>query len=398
MQRAVTAFVVDDSAVVRRHLADVLAAAGIEVLGTASDPVFAWPKLQARWPDVIVLDVEMPRMDGISFLRKLMAERPTPVVMCSTLTAAGAGTTMQALAEGAVAFVTKPKLGLRDFLQDASSGLVEAVRAAAQANLRVLATRTTLVAAPTSAPAPASASASAPATNAGIAVATAAPRALAPQPVAPARPAIGGAMLETTDRVVAIGASTGGVQAIETVLLALPRTTPGIVIVQHMPANFTGAFARRLDHLCAMEVREARDGDRVIPGRVLIAPGGMHMSLMRSGAQYVVAVRDGPLVNRHKPSVDVLFRSVAQCAGANALGVLLTGMGDDGARGLREMRRAGAPTAAQDEATSVVWGMPREAVRLGAAAETLPLPAVAGWIEATAARPVGHAEGRGVTA
>lgn len=294
-------------------------------------------------------------MDGISFLRELMAERPTPVVMCSTLTTAGASTTMQALAEGAVAFVTKPKLGLRDFLSDPGNGLVAAVRAAAAANVRNLM-----------------------------------PRARAATPVAPTtgsaplRPTLGmaglAAMAETTDRVIAIGASTGGVQAIETVLSALPRTMPGVVIVQHMPESFTAAFAERLNQLCAMDVREARDGERVLPGRVLIAPGGRHMQLQRSGAQYQVSVRDGPLVNRHKPSVDVLFRSVAHAAGANALGVLLTGMGDDGARGLADMRTAGARCAAQDEETSVVFGMPREAIRLGAAHAVLPLGDVAGWL------------------
>jgi two-component system, chemotaxis family, protein-glutamate methylesterase/glutaminase len=355
-EKRITAFVVDDSAVVRKHLTDTLVAGGVDVIGSASDPVFAWPKLQARWPDVIVLDVEMPRMDGITFLRQLMAERPTPVVMCSTLTAAGATTTMQALAEGAVAFVTKPKLGLRDFLVDADNGLVAAVRAASQARVRAM-------------PA-AAARASAPAVPGSVAP-------LRPQPVS-------GALAETTDRVIAIGSSTGGVQAIETVLRALPRTTPGIVIVQHMPETFTNAFANRLNGLCEMEVREARDGDRVMPGRVLIAPGGRHMQLLRSGAQYVVSVRDGPLVNRHKPSVDVLFKSVAQHAGANAVGVILTGMGDDGARGLLEMRRAGAPTAAQDEASCVVFGMPREAIRMGAADTVLPLGGVSGWLSRTA--------------
>ena len=340
----ITAFLIDDSAVVRRHLAQLLTDAGIEVIGTASDPVFAWPKLQARWPDVIVLDVEMPRMDGISFLRQIMAQRPTPVVMCSTLTAVGAATTLQALAEGAVSFVTKPKLGLRDYLSDSANGLPDAVRAAARANVR-------------RAPA---------AREVAVAPILAAPR---PQ-----------ALAETTDRVIAIGSSTGGVQAIETVLTRLPRTMSGIVIVQHMPAAFTTALAQRLDGLCEMDVREARDGDRVINGRVLIAPGGMHMQLARSGAQYVVSVRDGPLVNRHKPSVDVLLRSVAQTAGSNACGIVLTGMGDDGARGLLEMRHAGALTAAQDEASSVVYGMPREAWRLGAAAEVLPLNKVSDWL------------------
>ena len=358
----ITAVVIDDSAVVRQHLAQTLSAGGIEVIATAGDPLFAWPKMQARWPDVIVLDVEMPRMDGLSFLRKVMAERPTPVVMCSTLTLAGAATTLQALAEGAVSVVAKPTLGLRDFLQDPTNGLLAAVRAAAQARPR----------------------AAAPAPQASSAAASSARLAARPGPWrAPA--GVAGALVQTTEQVIAIGSSTGGVQAIETVLKALPRTTPGILIVQHMPESFTAAFARRLDSLCEMEVREAQDGDRLIPGRVLIAPGGRHMQLQRSGAQYGVAVRDGPLVNRHKPSVDVMFKSVAQGAGGNALGVLLTGMGDDGARGLLAMREAGARTAAQDEASCVVFGMPREAIRLGAAAEVLALREVAAWLGRAAA-------------
>ena len=356
-QRPITAIVVDDSAVVRKHLADLLIAGGIDVIATASDPLFAWPKMAARWPDVVVLDVEMPRMDGISFLRQIMAERPTPVVMCSTLTEKGAATTLQALSEGAVSFVTKPKLGLRDFLGDPSNGLVAAVRAAAASNARAMRPRT--------APAAAAPTAT---SMAAVPMAALAPKAAL------------GAMAVTTDRLIAIGASTGGVQAIEAVLTALPRTTPGIVIVQHMPERFTGAMAARLNEMCTMEVKEAVDGDRVIDGRVLIAPGGRHMQLHRSGAQYQVSVRDGPLVNRHKPSVDVLFKSVAQCAGANALGVLLTGMGEDGARGLREMRDAGARTAAQDEASSVVFGMSREAIRLGAAEAVLPLSQVSTWL------------------
>jgi two-component system chemotaxis response regulator CheB len=335
--------IVDDSAVVRRHLGELLARAGIEVLFTAGDPLFAWPKLQACWPDVIVLDVEMPRMDGISFLRQIMRERPTPVVMCSTLTAAGAATTVQALAEGAVACVGKPTIGLREFMGDPGSGLVDAIRAAAQARM-------------------------------GAARAPARPETAVTLP--PPAPTLG----ETSERVLAIGASTGGVQAIERVLMGLPRTTPGVLIVQHMPAQFTSAFAERLDGCCAMEVREAADGDRVMPGRVLIAPGGRHLQLRRSGAQYLAVVRDGPLVNRHRPSVDVLFRSVAQQAGRNAAGVVLTGMGDDGARGLLEMSQAGAATAAQDEASCVVYGMPRAALERGAAQHTLPLDRIAAWL------------------
>jgi len=357
---AIKAMIVDDSAVVRKHLSDLLTAGGIEVVATAPDPVFAWPKLISLEPDVIVLDVEMPRMDGITFLRKVMTEKPTPVVMCSTLTEAGCETTMQALAAGAVAFVTKPRIGLRDFLEDSTNGLVQTVRAAARANLRAL-----------------------PASRAGSA-GTAAPV----RPGAGAiRPAMsGGAMSETTDRVIAVGLSTGGVQSMEVVLRQLPRNLPGMVIVQHMPEKFTASLAQRLNALLELEVLEAKDGDRVINGRVLIAPGGKHMRLKRSGAQYVVEVKDGPLINHHRPSVDVLFKSVAQCAGRNAIGVIMTGMGDDGARGLREMRDAGALTAAQDEASCIVFGMPKEAIRLGGAGQVLPLNDIAGWMVRTASQ------------
>ena len=343
---SITAFVIDDSAVVRTTLTALLQSAGIEVLGAASDPVFAWPRLQARWPDVIVLDVEMPRMDGLSFLRQLMAERPTPVVMCSTLTERGCRTTMDALAAGAVGIVAKPRTGLKEFLAAGGNGLVDAVRSAARTNLRAL----------------------------GAAQQSPAPR----RGLMPA--ASQSAMAETTDRVVAIGVSTGGVQSIEAVLRGLDRSAPGIAIVQHMPEKFTASFAARLNTVCDLEVLEARSGDRVRNGRVLIAPGGRHLRLVRSGAQYVAEVVDGPLINHHRPAVDVLFRSVAACAGANALGVVMTGMGDDGARGLREMHAAGARTAAQDEATSVVFGMPREAIRLGAADDVLALPDIAPWI------------------
>ena len=365
--RTIRAMIVDDSAVVRKHLSDLLTQAGIEVIATASDPLFALPKMRADWPDVLVLDVEMPRMDGISFLRQLMAERPTPVVMCSTLTEAGCETTLQAMEAGAVGFVTKPRIGLRNFLEDTSNGLVEAVRAAAQANLRAV-------------------RAAMPRTPAAVGARTA-PRPATPlttpltsPPAAPSGQP-GGAMSRTTDRVIAMGLSTGGVQTLEKVLRDLPRTVPGIVVVQHMPANFTASFAARLDRICQVEVLEARDGERVYNGRVLIAPGGRHMRLKRNGAQYVVEVLDGPLINHHRPSVDVLFRSVAQVAGPNAVGMVLTGMGDDGARGLLEMRRAGALTAAQDEASSIVYGMPREAVRLGGTDTQLALEDIAGWLQ-----------------
>ena len=358
--RRVTAIVIDDSAVVRKTLSDLLTAGGVDVIATAQDPLFAWPKMQARWPDVVVLDVEMPRMDGISFLRKLMAERPTPVVMCSTLTAAGAKTTLQALSEGAVSFVTKPTLGLRDFLSDPSNGLVAAVKAASGARVgppRLKPATATMPAAAAAAPA-------------------AAPRTPTAPPPRPAMAAIG-AMAETTDRIVAVGSSTGGVQAIETLLTGLPRTAPGIVIVQHMPEHFTAQFAARLDQLCAISVAEARTGDTVLRGHALLAPGNRHVVLKRSGARYFVEVVDGPLVCRHRPSVDVLFRSTARYAGANATGVLLTGMGDDGARGMTELHDAGARTIAQDEASCVVFGMPAEAIKRGGVDQVLPLDRIA---------------------
>jgi len=340
----VKVLIVDDSAVVRQVLTATLGEdPAIEVIGAASDPVFAMDRMRVQWPDVIVLDVEMPRMDGITFLKKLMAERPTPVVICSTLTEKGAATTMQALAAGAVSIVTKPTLGLKQFLHDSSDDLISAVKAAARANMRRLK--------------PASDSLQ-----------------VSPKLSADAvLPASNHAMAETTDRVVAIGTSTGGTQALEAVLTALPRVCPGIVIVQHMPEKFTEAFANRLNGLCQLEVREAKGGDRVIPGRALIAPGGRHMLLKRNGAQYHVDIVDGPPVSRHRPSVDVLFRSVAKCAGKNALGIIMTGMGDDGARGLKELHDTGARTLAQDEESCVVYGMPKEAVKLGAVDRILPL-------------------------
>ena len=344
--------VVDDSAVVRQVMVEVLKRApDIDVIGTASDPLFAMQRMHTDWPDVITLDVEMPRMDGITFLKKLMAERPTPVVICSSLTEKGAETTMQALAAGAMSIITKPKLGVKQFLQDASNDLVSAVRAAAQANLRRMVLPVSAALKP--------------------------PPKLTADAVAPATL---GAMAQTTQRIVAIGTSTGGTLALEALLTQLPRVCPGMVIVQHMPEKFTAAFAERLNSLCQLEVLEAKDGDRVIPGRALIAPGGRHMQLKRSGAQYVVEVADGPLVNRHKPSVDVLFRSVARFAGKNALGIIMTGMGDDGARGMKEMYDAGAFTIAQDEATCVVYGMPKEAVKLGGVHLSMPLGNLPGEI------------------
>ncbi|MGA2779544.1 MAG: chemotaxis response regulator protein-glutamate methylesterase [Steroidobacteraceae bacterium] len=353
--------IVDDSAVMRQTLSAQLARdPSITVLGAAPDPIFAMAKMKSQWPDVIVLDVEMPRMDGITFLRKIMEERPTPVVICSTLTEKGAVTTLEALAAGAVCIVTKPKLDLKRFIEDASADLINAVKMAAQANIGRL--KSSLRAAPAQAK-PRSES-----------VPLAEPKITAD---AVAGPAAVGAMKQTTERIVAIGTSTGGTQALERVLTALPRACPGIAVVQHMPEQFTAAFAARLNGLCDVEVSEAKHGERLLPGHVLIAPGGKHLMLRRSGAYYYADVTDGPLVNRHKPSVDVLFRSVAKCAGANATGIIMTGMGDDGARGLLEMREAGAPTAAQDEASCVVFGMPKEAIRLGGAITVLPLARIA---------------------
>jgi two-component system chemotaxis response regulator CheB len=350
MSTSIKVLVVDDSAVVRQVLSEVLNAdSGIEVIAAASDPIFAQEKLKKQWPDVFVLDVEMPRMDGISFLRKIMAERPTPVVICSSITEKGSETAMQALAAGAVGIVPKPGIGnRRTALEDAGSDLIRAVKAAAHANVRNLRTNT-----------------------------SASPTVMTPKLNADAiLPAASHAMAQTTERIVAIGTSTGGTQALEAVLTALPRVSPGIVIVQHMPEKFTASFAARLNGLCQIEVREAQNGDRVMPGRALIAPGGRHMLLKRNGTQYHVEVVDGPVVNRHRPSVDVLFRSVAKFAGRNALGVIMTGMGDDGARGLKEMHDAGATTVAQDEATCVVYGMPKEAVKLGGVDRSTSLQAI----------------------
>ncbi|MBS0510834.1 MAG: chemotaxis response regulator protein-glutamate methylesterase [Proteobacteria bacterium] len=347
MTRRIKVLIVDDSAVVRQTVRQTLEREpDIEVVGAASDPLFAMTYMARDWPDVVVLDIEMPRMDGLTFLKKIMTERPTPVVICSSLAEAGAAATMQALAAGAASIITKPKMGVKQFLEDSANNVAQAVRAAARANASRLVPRT--------------------------APQTPAPR-LSADAVISAGLGSGANMVRTTERIVAIGTSTGGTQALEAVLTRLPAVCPGIVIVQHMPERFTAMFAERLNALCALEVREARHGDRVMPGRALIAPGGKHMMLARSGAQYTVEVVDGPLINRHRPSVDVLFRSCAKFAGRNAIGVIMTGMGDDGARGLKEMHDAGAATIAEDEATCVVFGMPKEAIRLGAADCVLPL-------------------------
>lgn len=334
--------IVDDSASVRRVLTDIVESeSDMTVIGAAADPFFAAARLKRDLPDVIICDIEMPRMDGITFVRKLMSQRPVPVVICSSLAEAGSCTALSALEAGAVEIITKPKMGTAQFLEESRTRICDAVRAAAQANLKPRKAQTPIK------------------------------EKLNADAVLPR--GTGRTLASTTDKIVAIGASTGGTEALRVLLEAMPADAPGIAIVQHMPAGFTSAFARRLDGLCRIEVREATTGDRLMPGLALIAPGNHHMLLKRSGAQYLVEVRDGPLVSRHRPSVDVLMRSAAHAAGANALGIILTGMGDDGARGLLELRETGARTLGQDEASCVVYGMPRVAKSLGGVEAEMPL-------------------------
>jgi two-component system chemotaxis response regulator CheB len=333
--RPIRVLVVDDSAVVRQILTNELSRdSQVEVIGAAPDPYAARDKIVALQPDVITLDIEMPRMDGITFLRKLMHYHPMPVVVVSSLSPQGSELAIEALEAGAVEVLSKP--GPAYSVGDLSSALIEAIKAASCAKGRVRARAVT---------------ADAPAARLSLA--------------------------RTTNKVVAVGASTGGTQALQTFLTAMPPNAPGTVIVQHMPAQFTRSFADRLNGQCAVEVREARDGDSVAPGKALIAPGNLHMVLRRSGASYQVEVQSGPLVGRHRPSVDVLFKSVAKYAGTNAVGVIMTGMGSDGAEGLKAMHDGGAATIAQDEASSVVFGMPHAAIKLGAVDHVLPLDAIA---------------------
>ena len=359
MSTKIKVLVVDDSAVVRQVLQGLLRdAPDIELLAAVADPLLAVERMKQGWPDVIVLDVEMPRMDGITFLRKIMAGRPTPVVICSTLTTKGAPTTLEALKAGAFEVVEKPTSGVRDHLQAQGQHLIGVVKAAAGANVRALARKVVAAAGPTASASGAAAGAA----GTGVASAGAAHVLNTPR-----------AMVETTDRIVAIGTSTGGTQALEVLLARLPITAPGIVIVQHMPEQFTLSFAQRLNTLCEIRVKQAEDGERVLPGQALIAPGGRHLQVRRQGAYYHAVVRDGPPVSRHKPSVNVLFSSVAQHAGRNAIGIIMTGMGDDGARGMAEMKDAGATNYAQDEDSCVVFGMPKEAIKAGGVDEVLPL-------------------------
>jgi two-component system, chemotaxis family, protein-glutamate methylesterase/glutaminase len=338
--RKIRTLIVDDSALMRRLLTQILSSdPAIEVVGTATDPYVAREKILSLQPDVLTLDVEMPRMDGITFLETLMRDHPLPVVMISSLTQQGCEVTLRALEAGAVDFFPKPTLAMMTGSADGAQPMIEKVKAAARARVR-------------------------------------------PRQASPARPSVPSPLLtanslRSTRQLIAIGASTGGTEALREVLTVLPPNTPGIVIVQHMPPGFTDSFARRLDSLCAIHVKEAEDGERVLPGHALIAPGNQHLSVVRSGSEYSVRVFMGEPVNRHRPSVDVLFDSVAEQAGRNAVGAILTGMGDDGARGMRRMRDAGASTIAQDEATCVIFGMPREAIAHGGAEFVLPLPRIA---------------------
>ena len=344
--------IVDDSAVVRQTLSEVLSSdPEIEVIATAADPFVAAERMREQTPDVITLDIEMPRMDGLTFLQKIMAQHPIPVVICSSLVEEGAQSTLKALEYGAVDVIAKPRFGSKQFLEDSRVTLCWAVKGAAAARLHTV--RPTRVVEP---------------------------KLTADAILSPATHA----MAETTEKVVVIGASTGGTEALKTLLETLPPDAPCIVIVQHMPEMFTRAFANRLDGLCHITVKEAESNDTVLRGRALIAPGNHHLLLKRSGARYYVDIKEGPLVCRHRPSVDVLFRSAARYAGQNAVGVILTGMGDDGASGMLEMKQAGAVTIAQDEATCVVFGMPKEAIKLGGAGKVLPLDAIAGAILAAA--------------
>ena len=349
--KKIRVLVVDDSASVRQTMKEILESdPAIEVIATASDPFVAASHMMREEPDVITLDVEMPRMDGLTFLDKIMSQHPIPVVMCSSLTTEGSETALSALERGAVDIITKPTVGTRQFLEESRVRICDAIKSAAQARL--------------SKPRLAGAAKPSPKLTADV---------MLPKPPTHA-------MIQTTEKIVAIGASTGGTEALREILEALPADAPGIVIVQHMPEKFTAAFAQRLNSICKITVKEAENNDSVLRGQALIAPGNKHMMLKRSGARYCVEIRDGPLVSRHRPSVDVLFRSAARYGGKNVLGVILTGMGDDGAKGMREMKEAGACNIAQDENSCVVFGMPQEAIKVGAVDHILPLERIANEI------------------
>lgn len=346
MKKNIRVLVVDDSAVVRQTLTEIINSdSALDVMASAADPFIAAERMREETPDVITLDVEMPRMDGITFLQKIMSQHPIPVVICSSLVEDTSGTALKALEYGAVEIIQKPRIGTKQFLEESRIKICDAIKAAAMARVRPLSKRRQIE-----------------------------PKLTADAILAKPR---GNAMVETTDKVIVVGASTGGTEAIRIFLEKMPPDTPGIVIVQHMPEHFTKSFARRLDSLCRVSVKEAQDNDTVMTGRALIAPGNFHTLLKRSGARYYVEIKDGPLVSRHRPSVDVLFRSTARYAGGNAVGVIMTGMGDDGAKGMLEMKEAGAYTIAQDEASCIVFGMPQEAIKRGAVDKIHPLEDIA---------------------
>ncbi|MFT8275705.1 protein-glutamate methylesterase/protein-glutamine glutaminase [Kerstersia gyiorum] len=378
MNKKIRVLCVDDSALVRGLMTEIINSHDdMEVVAVAPDPYVARELIKQHRPDVLTLDVEMPRMDGLDFLEKLMRLRPMPVLMVSSLTERGGEVTLRALELGAVDFVTKPRLGIRDGLREYSDLIAEKIRVAASARI----SRRPRLAATVSAAVSAGAAATAAKATTAVAAAVAPATAAGCEEAAIRRPALR-TPFTGTEKIVVIGASTGGTEAIRQVLEHLPPDMPGILITQHMPAGFTRSFAQRLDSLCALSVSEARDGERVLPGHVYLAPGGdCHLRLARSGANYVVELDDGVPVNRHRPSVDVLFHSAAAVAGRNAIGVILTGMGKDGAAGLLAMRRAGAQTLAQDENSCVVYGMPREAVQVGAVESVVPLAQIGAAIQ-----------------
>jgi len=344
--KRVRVLIVDDSSLVRQTLSDIIGSdPDLEVMGTAADPFIAAERISREMPDVITLDVEMPRMDGITFLQKIMSQRPIPVVICSSLAESGSDTALKALEYGAVEIIQKPKLGTKTFLEESRIRICDVVKAAAISQPRRV-----------------------------VKLQKIQPKLSADAVIA--KPS-SSAMIQTTEKVVVVGASTGGTEALRVFLEDMPQDASGIVIVQHMPEHFTASFAKRLNEVCRITVKEAEDGDTVLRGRALIAPGNMHTLLKRSGARYYVEIRQGPLVSRHRPSVDVLFRSAARYAGRNAVAAILTGMGDDGANGMLELKEAGAYTIAQDEATCVVFGMPQEAIKKGAIHKVLPLEDIA---------------------
>ncbi len=351
-KKKIRVLIVDDSAVVRQNLTEIINSdSELEVMGTASDPFVAAKKIKQEIPDVITLDIEMPRMDGLTFLQKIMSQHPMPVVVISSLTGEGTETGFKALEYGAVEIITKPFLSTKEFIQESKIRICEAVKGAAHAKIKRKINKPQSIKV-------------IPKYSADVII----------------PPTSNHSMIKTTEVVVAVGASTGGTEAITTFLKGLPADCPGIVIVQHMPEQFTKSFANRLNEICQITVKEAENGDSIIRGRALIAPGNFHTMVKRSGARYYTEVKSGPFVNRHRPSVDVLFRSTAKYAGANAIGIIMTGMGDDGAKGLLEMKQAGAKTIAQDQETSIVFGMPREAIKLEAADKILPLEKISTYL------------------